>query len=55
LSDAVEFLRSAGGMVSEPGDGKGLHNCRIQNESSVLTAVSASVLFLCQPGNQSAR
>src|ERR1700687_3408649 len=26
-----------------------------QNESSVLTAVSASILFLCQPGNQSAR
>jgi hypothetical protein len=26
-----------------------------QNESCVLTAVSASVLFLCQPGNQSAR
>jgi hypothetical protein len=26
-----------------------------QNESSVLSAVSASGLFLCQPGNQSAR
>lgn len=26
-----------------------------QNASSVLTAVSVSVLFLCQPGNQSAR
>jgi len=26
-----------------------------QTESSVLSAVSASGLFLCQPGNQSAR